>query len=143
MAHFARVNKGIVEEVLVGEQDFFDNLIYDKPGIWVQTSYNTRRGQYWNSDTGELHEDQSRAFRGNYATIGMEWHPDKGTDGVFLWPKPYESWTLNETNWQWEAPITYPTSGGSGPDGNTFRWDEEAYQADTNDPKTAGWVDSY
>ena len=31
MAHFARVNNGIVEEVIVAEQDFIDNYKCPKP----------------------------------------------------------------------------------------------------------------
>ena len=37
MSHFAKVVDGIVETVIVAEQDFIDGL----EGAWVQTSYNT------------------------------------------------------------------------------------------------------
>ena len=49
-------------------------------------------------------------------------------------PQPYDSWTLNTTTYEWESPIDYPT------DGNTYIWDEDAYQSDTANPKTEGWV---
>ena len=74
------------------------------------------------------------AFRGNYASIGDTY--DSAND-VFYPPSPFQSWSLN-SNWIWEAPINYP--GGSEGDGNNYTWDEIAYQADTSDPKTAGWV---
>ena len=44
MSHFARVNKGIVEEVLVADQDFIDNYVSLSPGEWIKTSYNTFKG---------------------------------------------------------------------------------------------------
>jgi hypothetical protein len=28
---------------------------------------------------------------------------------LFIGPKPFTSWTLNETTCLWESPITYPT----------------------------------
>ena len=37
MAHFAKVEKGIVVQVIVAEQSHVDTL----DGDWVQTSYNT------------------------------------------------------------------------------------------------------
>ena len=44
MAHFAKVNNGIVTKVIVAEQEFIDNMIDNEPGKWVQTSYNTFGG---------------------------------------------------------------------------------------------------
>ena len=37
---------------------------------------------------------------------------------AFISPKPFASWTLNETTCQWESPIPYPT------DGKIYQWDE-------------------
>jgi hypothetical protein len=33
-------------------------------------------------------------------------------------PKPYSSWTLDESTCLWEAPVPYPT------DGFTYTWNE-------------------
>ena len=68
MAHFAKVEDGIVVNVIVAEQDFVDN----QSGTWVQTSYNTRGGVHYvpNSDPPTPSDDQSKALRGNFATIG-------------------------------------------------------------------------
>jgi hypothetical protein len=63
---------------------------------WVQTSYNS-------------------TFRKNFAGIGYVWDPVKD---AFIPPRPYISWSLNETNCKWEAPISYPN------DGKLYRWDE-------------------
>ena len=36
MSHFAKIENGIVTQVIVAEQDFIDT----QEGTWVQTSYN-------------------------------------------------------------------------------------------------------
>ena len=108
MSHFARVNaQGIVEQVIVAEQDFIDTLP-DRTS-WVQTSYNTRGGQH----------PEGRPLRKNYAGIGYTY--DYVRD-AFISPKPYASWTLNEDTCLWDAPTPYPT------DGKTYNWDENTQQ---------------
>ena len=42
MAHYAKIEGGIVTQVIVAEQDFVDT----QAGTWVQTSYNTHGGQH-------------------------------------------------------------------------------------------------
>ena len=119
MAHFARVENGIVQEVLVAEQDFIDNLVYDKPGEWIQTSYNTRKGIHWARDengniTGPS-EDQSKALRKNYAGIGYSYDSDRD---AFIPPKEYDSWTLDEDMCWWVPPVAHPEDG-------VYDWNEE------------------
>jgi len=46
MAHFAKVEDGIVTEVLVIGQDVIDTGAFGDPALWVQTSYNTHGGQH-------------------------------------------------------------------------------------------------
>ena len=44
----------------------------------------------------------SKAFRGNYAGIGLTWDED---DQIF-WPKkPYASWVKDTTTASWKSPI--------------------------------------
>ena len=75
------------------------------PGtLWIQTSYNTRGGKYYNADNSL--GDQSKAFRGNYAIVGMTWDADKN---AFIPEKPYNSWVLNETTFTWEPPVSNKT----------------------------------
>lgn len=108
MSHFARVTaQGIVEQVIVAEQDF----IYTLPDrtSWVQTSYNTYGGQH----------PEGRPLRKNYAGIGYTY--DSVRD-AFIPPKPYASWVLNENTCLWDAPTPCPT------DGKTYNWDENAQQ---------------
>jgi hypothetical protein len=42
MAHFAKVENGIVTQVIVAGQDVIDSNIFGEG--WVQTSYNTHGG---------------------------------------------------------------------------------------------------
>jgi hypothetical protein len=58
MSHFAKIEDGIVTEVIVSEQDHIDTLI----GQWVQTSYNTQDG---------IHKLGGVPMRKNYASIGF------------------------------------------------------------------------
>ena len=112
MSHFAKLDENnIVTTVIVAEQDFIDT----QEGTWVQTSYNTRGGIHYQPNSNTPSEDQSKALRKNYAGIG--WTYDSTRD-AFIPPKPFESWSLNETTCLWDAPIPYPT------DGNRYIWNE-------------------
>ena len=106
MAHFAKVNNGVVVQVIVAEPEFFDTVVDSSPGQWLQTSYNTYGGVHANGGT---------PLRKNYAGIGFTYDPVKD---AFIPPQPYASWTLNETTCLWEAPVAYPD------DGLTYSWDE-------------------
>ena len=113
MAHYAKVNNGIVEQVIVAEAEFFDTFVDSSPGTWIQTSYNT---------FGNQHKLNGTPLRGNYAGIGFTY--DQVND-VFYAPQPYPSWTLDESTWLWEAPTPYPT------DDKNYRWNES----------TTSWVE--
>jgi hypothetical protein len=106
MSHFAKVLNGIVQQVIVAEEDFFKTFVDTSPGEWIQTSYNTK---------GNVHLLGGTPMRGNYAGVGYIY--DKSND-VFYEPQPFPSWTLNKNTWLWEAPIPYPT------DNNFYKWDE-------------------
>ena len=112
MSHFAKVENGIVTQVIVAGQEFIDTL-GDKEK-WIQTSYNTRGGIHYapNSDT----PDGGIALRGNYAGLGFVYD---ATHDVFYDPiSPFPSRILNQTTWQWEPPTPIPN------DGNNYNWDE-------------------
>ena len=99
MAHFAKVKDGIVTKVIVAEQEYIDNVVETEAGTWVQTSYNTHGG---------VHSLGGTPLRKNYAGIGFTYDANKD---AFIPPKPFDSWTLNETTCLWEAPVAYPTDG--------------------------------
>jgi len=115
MAHFAKVNNGIVEQVIVAEPEFFDTFVDSSPGQWIQTSYNTRGGVHYDPATGEPSADQSKALRKNYAGIGYSYD---ATRDAFIPPKPYASWLLNDSTCLWDAPVAMPTDGGR------YAWNE-------------------
>jgi hypothetical protein len=110
MAHFAKLDdNNVVLAVHVVNNDVItvDGVESEQAGIdflsdlhghssWKQTSYNG-------------------TIRKNYAGIGYTY--DVGRD-AFIPPKPWASWTLNETTCQWEPPVAYPT------DGKRYAWFE-------------------
>lgn len=104
MSHFAKVENGIVTEVIVAEQDVIDSGLFGSG--WVQTSYNTHGGVHINGGT---------PLRKNYAGIGFTYDQ---TRDAFIPSQPYASWTLNETTCQWDAPTAMPT------DGKMYSWNE-------------------
>lgn len=105
MAHFAKVEDGIVTEVLVIEQDVIDTGAFGDPALWVQTSYNT---------CGGVHPE-GRPLRKNYAGIGFTYDAERD---AFYAPQPFPSWTLDEDTCLWNAPVPYPD------DGKIYTWDE-------------------
>jgi hypothetical protein len=136
MAHFAKVENGIVTQVIVIDQETLNTGHWGDPASWIQTSYNT---------IGGVHSQGGTPLRKNYAGIGYSY--DAGRD-AFIPPKQYASWVLNETTCQWGPPVAMPTTEGkmyvwresdtswveqlSYPtDGKTYTWDLE----------TGSWVE--
>jgi hypothetical protein len=107
MAHFAKVVDGLVTQVIVAEQEFFNTFVDSSPGQWIQTSYNTHGGVH----------PEGRPLRKNYAGIGFTY--DAGRD-AFIPPKPYSKWVLNEQTCLWDAPTQMPN------DGKRYSWDDNA-----------------
>ena len=107
MAHFAKIEDGIVTQVIVvgnsdcggggfpssesAGQSFIAGL--GLTGDWRQTSY-------------------SGSFRGNFAGVGYSYN-----NSDFIPPQPYPSWTLSGV--QWVAPTAMPD------DGERYSWDED------------------
>jgi len=94
MSFFAKIENGIVTNVTTGAtaERFAENF----DGEWVEHS-----------------EDSSRKHRPN---VGMSY--DSELD-QFIWPKPFESWVLNEETLYWEPPIAKPQ------DGQHYDWNED------------------
>jgi hypothetical protein len=104
MAHWAKVENGIVVQVNVVEDEFIQANPDRYTGEWIKTSYNT---------FGGVHTLGGTPLNKNYAGVGYTW------DGVgFAAPKPFESWTLNPDSYLWESPTPMPT------DGKFYQWDE-------------------
>ena len=121
MSHFAEINyEGIVQRVIVAEQDFINSGAVGDPSDWIQTSYNTYGGVHYAPNSRE--PDGGIALRKNYASIGGTY--DEARD-AFIPPKRFPSWNLNGDTCQWEAPTPMPD------DGKLYEWDEE----------TTNWVE--
>ena len=112
MAHFAKIglNNKVIEVLSVDNNELLDSngIEQEVNGIdfltkltgypvWKQTSYNNN-------------------IRKNHASIGMTYDEDRD---AFIPKKPYNSWVLNETTCNWDAPSAYPD------DGKTYSWNEE------------------
>jgi len=121
MASFSKIGlNGKVIEV----QSVVNEVLHDSNGVeqevnginfltqltgwsnWKQTSYNTHGG---------VHKLDGTPLRKNFAGVGYTYDEDRD---AFIPPKPFNSWTLNETTCLWEAPVPYPT------DGQIYQWNE-------------------
>jgi len=116
MAHYAFINSNnTVTQVIVGrDEDDLVEGVTDWEAYYgeqmgercLRTSYNTVAG---------VHSGGGTPYRGNYAGIGYTY--DEALD-AFVPPQPYNSWTLNESTYSWEAPTAYPE------DGESYVWNE-------------------
>ena len=112
MAHYAKVNNGIVEQVIVAEAEFFDTFVDSSPGSWIQTSYHTQGGVHANGGT---------PLRKNFAGISYTYDSDLD---AFIPPQVHNSWILNRETCLWESPIPYPE------DGQDYSWTDETLSWD-------------
>jgi len=110
MAHFAEIglNNTVVRVIVVSDNECKDQFGNESEtigakfchdlfgGVWLQTSYNGN-------------------IRKNYAGVGYTYD---STRDAFIPPKPFASWTLNETTCRWDAPTPMPI------DDKRYGWDE-------------------
>ena len=122
MAHWAEIDENnIVVRVVVTSNDLpnegYDWLANTLGGTWLKTSYNTVDGVYMtpNSEPRMPDEDQSKAFRGNYAGKDFTYNADLD---AFIPPQPFPSWILNESTFNWDAPSEKPA--------DNYIWDEDS-----------------
>jgi hypothetical protein len=121
MSHFAEIDgDGIVQRVIVIEQNVLDSGNWGDPSNWIQTSYNTRGGVHYAPNSND--PDDGIALRKNYAGVGYTY--DQARD-AFIPPKRFPSWNLNGDTCQWDPPTPRPD------DGKRYDWDED----------TVGWVE--
>jgi hypothetical protein len=106
MAHYAQLDpNNVVVYVFVGRDDVVEGIedwetYYAPEGFTVkQTSYNTYGGVHYNPETGEPSDDQSRAYRKNYAGIGFTYDEERD---AFIPPMPEDGeWVLDEDTCLW------------------------------------------
>lgn len=97
MAHYAKIESGIVTNVIVADEEFISTL----PGTWIQTSYNTRGGVHYGQDGLP---DDKEPLRKNYAGIGYIY--DDVEDAFYI-PRPSFLYELNKTTFLWDVRPEY------------------------------------
>jgi hypothetical protein len=112
MSHFARIQNGVVTEVIVIDAETLALGNWGDPSEWVQTSYRTQGGKH----------PEGRPLRKNFAGRGYTYDAQRD---AFIPPKPFNSWLLDEETCLWNAPVPMPT------DGKMYKWDED----------TTSWVE--
>jgi len=117
MAHYAFLDdNNIVVEVITGRDPG------DVPGMDWETYYGARRGMTCKRTSyntqANMHRSGGEPFRYNYAGIGYLFDESMGSDGAFIPPQPFDSWTLTD-NMTWESPVPMPA------DGKAYIWDEK------------------
>jgi hypothetical protein len=88
MAHYAKLDENniVTDVIVIANRDCIDENgnECEEPGRrlcefltghakWKKTSYNTRSGVYYEPNTSNPSEDQSKAYRLNYAQRGMKY----------------------------------------------------------------------
>jgi hypothetical protein len=107
MSHFAELNDDNKVLRVIAVESQSDDEAYNwvsntLGGRWIQTSYNGN-------------------IRKHFAGTGFTYN--EALD-VFLPPKPYDSWVLNEETVDWEAPIPMPEDGYYFWNEETLSWEE-------------------
>lgn len=120
MAHFAHVNsEGVVDNVIVIDEETLALGHWGDPSEWIQTSYNTQGG---------VHTLGGTPLRANYAGIGCVYdktndvfHPSRPLDHKGV---PCDSFTIGAPTWQWVNPVAMPEDAGTGTPPKMYLWDE-------------------
>jgi hypothetical protein len=86
---YIKIENGMVIEAIEADETFFTNFIDSTPGEWVDAREGVGIGYAYNINTG-----------------------------VFIPPRPFESWVLDNDTCQWEPPVNYPE------DDKIYEWDE-------------------
>ena len=172
MAHFAKLdeNNVVIDVIKVGNGDVDANGgdFSEQAEQWVnntfkgtfkQTSYNSNNGKYMvptvtetnpdgtvNARSFEEREGDPRCKRHSYAQVGGEYRP---AEDVFVGKKPFDSWVLDTSEWNYKAPASYPTVLTYGDDAPyLIVWDEDnlrwlGYDSENNefawDPNSSSW----
>jgi hypothetical protein len=110
MAHYAKLdeNNNVLEVVVIANEDCLDEngVECEENGRrmcealtghakWKKTSYNTRGGIYYETNTNQPSEDQTKAFRLNYA--GKNYRYDETLDS-FIQNETYKTFSMMQLN---------------------------------------------
>jgi hypothetical protein len=112
MGYFAKIENGIVTNVIVADQEFINSNLIE--GTWLETDANAYGGVVYDE---QHNPTNATCLRKNYAGIGYSY--DSILD-AFIPPSPFPSWTLDTNTCLWIPPIAYPTNG------DFYNWDENS-----------------
>ena len=122
MAHFSEVdsNNIVTRVIVVDNNDILDSQDNESEAKGIQFCKDL-----YGSDTNWVQTSYSSSFRYKFAGIGDTY--DETLD-VFKPPRPFISWTYNNSSYEWEAPVPYPnvTIGDNGIPTEQHTWDEES-----------------
>ena len=125
MAYFAKIglNNKVISVHSVHDNELKDSNGVEQENIGIEFLTNLHGWAVWKQTS------YNNNIRKNFAGIGFTYDEDRD---AFIPPKPYTSWTLNETTCLWEAPIEKPITydqGRTDVDGNElpdiYTWNEE------------------
>ena len=114
MAHFAQLdNNNIVTNILVvSNEDILDENGQESESKGIQFLKNL-----FGEDTNWIQTSYNGKFRKRYAGLGSTYD---SVNDVFINQKPYNSWLLDETTYDWKPPVPAPVDNE-----NMYYWNEE------------------
>ena len=125
MAHFAELNENN-EVIYVAYMD--NEIIEDENGNEVDQLGIDHLHTHHGADRRWIRTSYRGNFRNKYAGLGDTYREDLD---MFISPQPYDSWILNETTGQWEAPIPQPElTEQEIENGSRYIWNEETQSWD-------------
>jgi hypothetical protein len=127
MGYFAKIENGIVTNVIIADQEFIDAGHVE--GTWLETTEGASGGIVYDPPAPEVFtiwkdglplRNQSiptnkPCIRKNFCGIGYSYD---ATKDAFIPPKTYQSWVLDEETCLWHPPTQKPD------DGKKYSWDE-------------------
>jgi hypothetical protein len=118
MSHYARVNN---DNIVTYVTPIPDEMITDENGIVYEDRALSHLYSTIPDSVGDrwIRTSYDGNFRVRYAGIGHTWNEELN---AFISPKPHESWVLNETTADWEAPIPMPEITE---ENKNYVWNEE------------------
>jgi hypothetical protein len=121
MAHYAKLDENniVIDVIVIANKDCLDENgnECEEPGRclcealtghakWKKTSFNTRLGVHYDPETNEPSDDQSKAYRLNFAQAGMRY--DEELDGFIiteeLIEKKVSRMIINPKTGYWDLP---------------------------------------
>ena len=112
MAHFAKLNSN---NIVIGVEVVVNSVITDGDGVEQEQLGIDFLTQLYGGIIWYKQTSYNSTFRKNFAGVGFTYDSARG---AFIPPKPFDSWTFNETTCRWDVPVVMPD------DGKCYQWNE-------------------